>query len=448
MSIKKHRGGYRLDYRDALNVRQRLQFPTRSAAEDHARLNAPTRSQRRRVAGVDPNVTVATWGAHWLAQVRPTLQPRTADAYATALDRFINPKFGSLPVRLLRRSMIRSFLGECRTAGGVTGGPLAPNSVRLIYSPLRSMLALAVDEELLAANPAQALGGRHGLRLQPTTRQRRQRIAARVLAPETLERLLYFTATDRSERAWLPLLLTYADAGLRLGEAVALEVADFDPVAQDGGTLHVRQQLDQRTGRRFGPPKNGPRVVELRASPRLVDVLVGHLEDLRTRAATVGAPVRWLFPSENWTTPVQPRNVERTLTRLARKTGLDRLSPHDLRHTYGTLLTNAGVSPVYLQRQLGHASIQLTIDTYAATAAPRLPAALVGVLGRALAPARARPAGPAPGSTGTSGPPPGPGPSAPRRAGAAPGNPPNPTGLDSGPGGSGHKLGTRTGETG
>jgi integrase len=39
-------------------------------------------------------------------------------------------------------------------------------------------------------------------------------------------------------------------------------------------------------------------------------------------------------------------------------------SPHSLRHTSASLLLQAGVSPVYVQRQLGHASIQLTVDTY------------------------------------------------------------------------------------
>src|SRR5262245_61335497 len=35
-----------------------------------------------------------------------------------------------------------------------------------------------------------------------------------------------------------------------------------------------------------------------------------------------------------------------------------------LRHTYASLLLSHGVSPVYVQRQLGHASIKLTADAY------------------------------------------------------------------------------------
>jgi hypothetical protein len=39
-------------------------------------------------------------------------------------------------------------------------------------------------------------------------------------------------------------------------------------------------------------------------------------------------------------------------------------SPHGLRHTFASLLLQQGESPAYVQRQLGHASIQLTVDTY------------------------------------------------------------------------------------
>ena len=39
-------------------------------------------------------------------------------------------------------------------------------------------------------------------------------------------------------------------------------------------------------------------------------------------------------------------------------------TPHCLRHTFASLLLQQGQSPAYVQRQLGHASIQLTVDTY------------------------------------------------------------------------------------
>ena len=39
-------------------------------------------------------------------------------------------------------------------------------------------------------------------------------------------------------------------------------------------------------------------------------------------------------------------------------------SPHCLRHTFASLLLQQQESPAYVQRQLGHSSIKLTVDTY------------------------------------------------------------------------------------
>ncbi len=58
-------------------------------------------------------------------------------------------------------------------------------------------------------------------------------------------------------------------------------------------------------------------------------------------------------------------NVRRVFVRLLKRAKLPlHFSPHCLRHTFASLLLQQGESPVYVQRQLGHASIKLTVDTY------------------------------------------------------------------------------------
>ncbi len=39
-------------------------------------------------------------------------------------------------------------------------------------------------------------------------------------------------------------------------------------------------------------------------------------------------------------------------------------NPHDLRHTYATMLLMDHYSPAYVQKQLGHSSISITVDIY------------------------------------------------------------------------------------
>src|SRR5262249_33708653 len=72
----------------------------------------------------------------------------------------------------------------------------------------------------------------------------------------------------------------------------------------------------------------------------------------------------WVFCTSAGT-PFDHANVLKAFKRLLKDAALPgHLSPHRLRHPYASLLLQAGESPAYVQRQLGHASIQLTVDTY------------------------------------------------------------------------------------
>jgi len=46
------------------------------------------------------------------------------------------------------------------------------------------------------------------------------------------------------------------------------------------------------------------------------------------------------------------------------KAGLRKIRLHDLRHTFGSLLIQGGASIVYVKEQMGHSSIQVTVDIY------------------------------------------------------------------------------------
>ena len=53
------------------------------------------------------------------------------------------------------------------------------------------------------------------------------------------------------------------------------------------------------------------------------------------------------------------------MIRILKKANLPlHFTPHCLRHAYASVMLQQGESVAYVQRQLGHASIQLTVDTY------------------------------------------------------------------------------------
>jgi Phage integrase family len=60
--------------------------------------------------------------------------------------------------------------------------------------------------------------------------------------------------------------------------------------------------------------------------------------------------------NDRWSQPQSPPALEQA--------GLRKFRFHDLRHTFGSLLIQVGVPPAYVQKQMGHKSIQVTIGVY------------------------------------------------------------------------------------
>ena len=88
-------------------------------------------------------------------------------------------------------------------------------------------------------------------------------------------------------------------------------------------------------------------------------------EPERTRAISAKATMMTVFPSEVGTV-LQPENLyHRYFLPILEHAGLRRIRLHDLRHTFGSLLIQRGASLTYVKEQMGHSSIQVTVDTYA-----------------------------------------------------------------------------------
>ncbi len=56
--------------------------------------------------------------------------------------------------------------------------------------------------------------------------------------------------------------------------------------------------------------------------------------------------------------------IQRAMETACKAARLRRRNPHDLRHSYATLLLMNHISPAYVQKQLGHSSISITVDLY------------------------------------------------------------------------------------
>lgn len=169
-----------------------------------------------------------------------------------------------------------------------------------------------------------------------------------------------------------------AFAGLRKGEAAAVQVGDIDFLRRQ---LRVTRQL-QRDGGSYtirGPKYGSERAVLL--PDEQVSVLSEHI---RTRLDDVD-PARWLFTVDG--EPLYDNAITwrwRATRTVAR---LPHVRLHDLRHFHASGLIAAVCDVVTVRRALGHAAATTTLNTYShlwPTAEYRTRKAAAGLMRQAI----------------------------------------------------------------
>ena len=113
---------------------------------------------------------------------------------------------------------------------------------------------------------------------------------------------------------------------------------------------------------RLTTPKSGEsRRVDL--SRELTATLEALQLDRQLEVAPHGTASPWVF-CDGQGKPFHQNWVRLRFFRLLKGAGVRQVRFHDLRHTFASLLLQNGESPVYVKEQMGHCSIQVTVDCY------------------------------------------------------------------------------------
>lgn len=284
------------------------------------------------------DLTVETYSDRWLRSVEATTRESTAEAYWRRLRLHILPRLGAMKLGELSRRDVRQFIVEMVEAGHTRETVLSRLTV------LRSMLTAAVEDGLIASNPAMRLA------------VRLPRVAARPAFTRDQLRSFLAKADEVNGPHVGSLWWTLARSGLRIGEAIALQPDDVD---LERKTIRVTKTARRSTIRPIGPTKTGDeRTVQI--GQQLVDRLDWLLSE---RLAGRPCLTPWLFAVASERLRQRVANIAfcrvRDILCLPKE-----LVPHSMRHSYASFLVADGAPLEFVRRQLGHRKITTTVNLY------------------------------------------------------------------------------------
>ena len=306
--------------------------------------------------------TVGSWLEAWYENyAKIKMRPSSYLTYRGYIDNHIKPNIGNIPLGSLTTLNLQKLYRKLLEGGRVDRieskrqpKGLNAKTVRNIHRIISSALKLAVDQRLIARNPA------GGCALPKVERKEMQTLPATQLASFLQE---------AKESGVFTLYYIDLTTGLRRGELLGLKWEDVD---LEKGELRVRRQIGRVGGEVLEMPlktKTAYRTLPLSADA--IDVL----KEQKRKAG--GSP--WVFPSPTGD-PMSPDSVLHMLHRVLKRAGLPEVRFHDLRHTFATLALQNGVDIKTVSGMLGHFSAGFTLDTYAhvTTAAKREAANTMG----------------------------------------------------------------------
>lgn len=174
---------------------------------------------------------------------------------------------------------------------------------------------------------------------------------------------------DKERDYALILLMVYG--GLRIGEMTALKIEDYNKFSKEidvNKTYATTSIVNNKNAFEIVPPKTKS---SYRKIP-LPEIAWKQLEkwillrkSFKLMYINQFDEQQFLFP-ETTGAPLPLRNTRYKVTNITKKSGIDKhITPHDLRHTYTSLLIQADIPIKEIQSLLGHSSIKTTLDVYA-----------------------------------------------------------------------------------
>lgn len=298
----------------------------------------------KNIVNFDDSITLKDWYAQWCNAKKSTVRPSTYESYTSYIERYIIPELGSYKLVDFTVTGLRNFILKLHEKD------LSARTIEYIHTLLKSLFAMAVDDEIMAKNPM--------LKIKPPQKKK-----VREMVTLTSEQVTEFLNTITNKEHKTLFKLAFA-SGLRRSELLGLRWSDVD---FKKSTISVNQ-----TGLKVDGHAVISQTTKNKTSRRTISVDAGTMAALKSHKVTIDKRrlkcIHWInndlvFPGKKG----NPRNPDE-LSKLARKysmaIGVENFTMHCTRHTHATLLIEAGINFKVLQTRLGHSNFKETMDTY------------------------------------------------------------------------------------
>jgi integrase len=286
-------------------------------------------------------ITFAEFAKKWMSDYAiGAVKASTYESYDSVLRIHLIPFFGPMELAKITLDDVQRYVATKQREGLVK-----PKTINNTLVPLKEMFTHAVRWGYLRENPAHYV--------------EKPRLRHREMDFFTKEEIHHFLSCVPQDS--YPFFLTAILTGMRLGELLAMKWSNLD---WHRNQYFVKEGLYKG---RFVEPKSASSIRAINLPRTLLEELRMHKARQSEKRLQVGEAYHdhdLIFCTSVGAPRDRGNVVKREFWPLLKQAGLRRIRFHDLRHTFATLLIDQGESPKYIQAQLGHASIQVTMDRY------------------------------------------------------------------------------------
>lgn len=295
--------------------------------------------------GESKKVKLEVWARKWLDTKYGKVKESTFDtSYRRPTERYIIPALGNRYLADIKPIEVDAFLTKLGADYSLTVLQKTKICLSAIYES-------AIDNNICFKNPCKNVD----------IKSKKEKADKRTYTQEQVDSVLAFSDSD-PYGVYIRILL---ELGLRCSELCGLKWSDFDLNKQ---TVNIaRAATDNNGATVVAVPKSSTSLRTLPFSSALLRTL-RQIPDINTdkyvveSAKTPGTPVN----PKNFTAKRYKTFWDRYVASMpeAEQRTFPRLSPHELRHTCGTLMYNRSKNIYAVSKYLGHASVDITSRLY------------------------------------------------------------------------------------